>query len=240
MSRPRYSKHVPLNLFQRFLLFSGSGIGAFIQPRRADLVATFGEMTMQPFFAKRLRQQMLSDPIGRQILREKPRITSKSLDLEKLRALPSNTFGKSYVAWLDRERVSPDTRLPVRFLDDPEDAYVVQRYRECHDFYHAIANLPVLMEGEVAVKAFEFANLAIPMTGLAAVSQTFKMNPASRERLMRTYLPWAVQNGFRAKCLLNVYWEKQLDRDADELRSEIGITLPPDLRDIRRRNFRTK
>jgi ubiquinone biosynthesis protein COQ4 len=233
-STVNYPGHVPLNWFQRAFLLAGSGIAAFVNPRRADLVATFGEMSVQPYFIYKLRDQMLSDPTGRRILRERPRITSCSLDLDKLRNLPTNTVGHVYTQWLDREGVSPDTRLPVRYIDDAECAYVMQRYRECHDFYHAITGLPVLMEGEVAVKAFEFANMSIPMTGLAAFSEPLKLKPKQRKRLREIYVPWALTNGLRSKLLLNVYWEEILERDVDELRAELGIDLPPDLRDLRK------
>lgn len=228
-----YPGHVPLNAFQRLFLFVGSGIAAAVNPRRPDLVAVFGEMTVQPFFINHLRDQMLQDTTGRRILRERPRITSKILDLAKLRQLPKTTIGNVYCQWLDREGVSPDTRLPVRYIDDPECAYVMQRYRECHDFYHAITGLPVLMEGEVAVKAFEFANLGIPMTGLAAFSEPFKLKPKERQRLFNIYLPWAIANGLRSKLLLNVYWEEILDQDADDVRKQLGIEVPPDLRELR-------
>lgn len=230
----KYPGHVPLNTFQKVFLTVGSGIGAALNPRRADLIATFGEMSVQPYFIYKLRDQMLQDPVGRRILRQRPRITSTSLDLDSLRRLPSNTIGRNYCDWLDREKVSPDTRLPVRYIDDPECAYVMQRYRDSHDFYHAITGLPVLMEGEVAVKAFEFANLGIPMTGLAAAFEPFQLTPTERERLFDIYLPWALDNGVRSKLLLNVYWEELLDRDIDEVLHQLGIETPPDLRAIRR------
>ena len=230
----RYPGHVPLNTFQHAFLAIGSGLAAFINPRRADLIATFGEVSAEPYFVRKLRDQMLADPTGRRILRERPRITSKSLNLDKLRAMAPNTIGRSYLKWLDDEKVSPDTRLPVRYIDDPECAYVMQRYRECHDFYHAITGLPVVMEGEVAVKAFEFANTGIPMTGLAALSEPFKLKPDQQERLKNIYIPWAITNGLRAKSLMTVYWEEILERDADEVRTELNIDLPPDMRSLRK------
>lgn len=233
MATPLYPGHVPLNFFQRTFLFAGSGIAAFLNPRRADLIATFGEMTARPYSASRLRKRMLMDPIGRRILREKPRITSRSLDIKKLRELPAGTVGREYCEWLDREHVSPDTRLPVRFIDHPEEAYVIQRYRECHDFYHSITGLPVVMEGEVAVKAFEFANLGIPMTGLAAFSEPFKLTGSAVKRLRDIYIPWALANGLRSQCLLNVYWEELLETPSEEVREKIGIEKPPDLRALR-------
>uniref|UniRef100_A0A060TBT9 4-hydroxy-3-methoxy-5-polyprenylbenzoate decarboxylase n=1 Tax=Blastobotrys adeninivorans TaxID=409370 RepID=A0A060TBT9_BLAAD len=231
---PRYPQHVPLNAFQRAFLFVGSGIAAAINPRRPDLIATFGEMTVQPFFITRLRDQMLMDPTGRRILKERPRITSDSLNLDRLAKMPDNSIGRTYLYWLEREGVSPDTRLPVRYIDDPECAYVMQRYRECHDFYHAITGMPVVMEGEVAVKAFEFANLGIPMTGLAAFFEPLNLPKSQRKRLREVYIPWGLRNGMRSKLLLNIYWEEILERDADQVRAEMGIELPPDLRELRK------
>lgn len=176
---------------------------------------------------------MLSNPTGRRILRDRPRITSKYLSVTKLRDLPESSVGRAYVSWLDREGVSPDTRSRVRYIDDEECAYVMQRYRESHDFYHALTGLPVFVEGEVALKAFEFANTLLPMTGLSLFAIT-GMTPSERARFWNTYLPWAVSNGLRSKAVINVYWEEELERDVDDLRRELGIERPPDLRDTRK------
>lgn len=176
---------------------------------------------------------MLSNPTGRRILRDRPRITSKSISVEKLRALPESSVGRAYISWLDREGVSPDTRSSVRYIDDEECAYVMQRYRECHDFYHALTGLPVFVEGEVALKAFEFANTLLPMTGLSLFAIT-KLKPLERTRFWNTYLPWAVSNGLRSTDIVNVYWEEELERDVNDLRHDLGIERPPDLREMRK------
>lgn len=155
------------------------------------------------------------------------------MDVDKLRAMPENSVGRAYVGWLDREGVSPDTRDSVKYIDDEECAYVMQRYRECHDFSHALTGLPVFLEGEAALKAFEFANTLLPMTGLSLFAIT-RMKPAERERFWATYLPWAVRNGLGSKDLINIYWEEELERDVDDLRREVGIERPPDLRETRK------
>ena len=177
---------------------------------------------------------MLSDPTGRRILRDRPRITSKTLSMDRLRSLPVNTVGRAYAEWLDREGVSPDTRSEVHYIDDEECAYVMQRYRECHDFFHALTGLPIVVEGEVALKAFEFANTLLPMTGLSVFALT-RMKPAERKRFFTIYGPWAIKNGLGSKEAINVYWEEQLEKDVDELRNELGIEKPVDLRDIRKK-----
>jgi ubiquinone biosynthesis protein COQ4 len=225
---------VPLTGVERTALAIGSGLISFFNPRRADTIATFAEVTATPYFIYRLRDAMLASPSGRQILRDRPRMTSTSLNLSYLRSLPPNTVGRTYVDWLDRERVTPDTRAAVRYVWDPECAYVLQRYRESHDFYHALTGLPTVREGEVALKAFEFANTLLPMTGLSVLAAA-TLKPAERRRFWSTYLPWAVRNGLRADEVINVYWEKEMESDVGELRARLGVEPPPDLRDIRKR-----
>lgn len=200
---------------------------------REDLVAALGETTATPFFIYRLRDVMLSSSTGRRILRDRPRITSQTLSLETLRLLPQNSVGRVYASWLAREGVSPDTRKNVKFIDNEECAYVMQRYRDCHDFYHAITGLPVFVEGEVALKTFEFANTLLPMTGLSVIAAA-KLKPRERTRFWQIYLPWAFVNGLRSKELINVYWEEELKKDVEDLRRHLGIELPPDLRSKRR------
>ena len=78
-----------------------------------DMIAALGEATATPFFINRLRDSMLSDSTGRRILRDRPRITSTTLNVEELRKLPENTIGHEYARWLEIEGVSPDTRDPV-------------------------------------------------------------------------------------------------------------------------------
>lgn len=236
---PNYPGHVPLTSFERLGLAVGSAFASLRDPYRADLIAALGEATAKPYFITRLRNAMLMDPTGRRILKDRPRITSKTLSMEGLRKLPEGTVGRAYVGWLDREGVTPDTRDAVRYIDDPEEAYVMQRYRECHDFYHAVTGLPIVREGEVALKAFEFANTLLPMTGLSLAALT-TLKKHERKRFWEVYGPWAWDNGTRSKEVINVYWEERLEDSVVDLRRELGIEQPPDLRDIRRREREAK
>ncbi|KAF2405221.1 ubiquinone biosynthesis protein coq4, mitochondrial [Trichodelitschia bisporula] len=230
---PNYEGHVPLTPIERGALAISSAIWCFFDPTRADLIAALGEATAQPFPITRLRDAMLRSPTGRRILRDRPRITSQSLNLPYLRSLPANTVGRNYVEWLDREGVTPDTRSSVQYIDDAECAYVMQRYRESHDFYHALTGLPVVREGEVALKAFEFANTGLPMTGLS-IGAVATLKKAERERFWSVYGPWAVRNGLQAEEVINVYWEEELESDVEALRTRLGIEKPPDLRAMRK------
>ena len=77
-----------------------------------DMVAALGETTAGPVLP-RLLDHLLGSAEGRRILKERPRINTSTIDMEALARLPENTFGHTYVTWLERCGVTPDTRDPV-------------------------------------------------------------------------------------------------------------------------------
>ena len=116
----------------------------------------------------------------------------------------------------------------VHYIADPELAYVMQRYRECHDFYHCICSLPVNVESELALKYFEFANLGLPMAALSAAFGHLRLSSKKRNRLFSEYVPWALKCGGSARSLIAVYWEERWGQDVEEMKAEFGIWDPPE------------
>lgn len=89
-----------------------------------DLVAALGEVTAG-LFIRYLRDTMLLNETGRRILRDRTRITLKTMPVEELRILLENTVGQIYAKWLEDYRMSSDGRDDVRYVDDEECAYVM-------------------------------------------------------------------------------------------------------------------
>lgn len=106
----------------------------------------------------------------------------------------------------------------------------MQRYRECHDFYHCICNLPVNVESELALKYFEFANLGLPVAAISAAFGPLRLTAAKRNRLFSEYVPWAFRCGGSARSLITVYWENRWDQDVEAMKKEFGIWDPPEAR----------
>lgn len=77
------------------------------------MVAAFGELTAGPVLPG-LRDKMLASEEGGAILKERPRINTGTVNMDELSKLPQGTFGRAYIAWLERCGVTPDTRAPVR------------------------------------------------------------------------------------------------------------------------------
>ncbi|KAJ7249177.1 ubiquinone biosynthesis protein COQ4, mitochondrial [Mycena haematopus] len=223
---PAYEGHIPLNWIETGVLAVGSAFMSLADPRRGDMVAALGETTAGPSLP-RLRDIMLESAEGRQILKDRPRINSSTVDMSKLAQLPEGTMGRAYITWLERCGVTPDTREPVHYIDNPELAYVMQRYRECHDLYHCIVNLPVSVEAEIAVKYFEFANLGLPLAALSAIFGPLRLNSTQLQRLFSEYVPWALRCGGSARSLITVYWEQRWDQNIEDIKKELGLWDAP-------------
>ena len=78
--------HIPTTPFRKALIAIGSSLHALSNPERGDMVASVGETTGAQAL-ERIYQSMKSDPVGRQILEEKPLINSKTVDMNKLRLI---------------------------------------------------------------------------------------------------------------------------------------------------------
>lgn len=166
---------------------------------------------------------MLQSDVGREILRERPRVSSASLDLEKLRHLPAKTFGYQHWQFFRDHKVSPDTRVPVQYIADEELAYVMQRYRESHDFIHTLSGLPISVLAELGLKWFEFRQTGLPMALLGTLFGPLSLPPADLRPFYTRYLPWAEGEAKRCTSFMNVAFERHLERDIDEVRREMNL-----------------
>jgi len=225
---PNYPNHVKLTPLQRAIITVGSGISSFLDPTRAENIATFGEVSALPVL-RSLQKKMLDDPEAAQILHEKPRINSTTVDLEKLSRYPEGTLGWEYVRFLKAYKITPDSRLPVRFIDDPELAYIMQRYREAHDLVHVVTGQPTNMLGEVVVKWIEGIQTGLPMCVTGGLFGATRLRPKQRGKYVNSHLKWAIDVGFTSKLFLNIYYEQRWEQPLNELKNYVCPLLltPP-------------
>ncbi|KAI9149723.1 Ubiquinone biosynthesis protein [Blastocladiella emersonii ATCC 22665] len=227
MNAPKlYGSHIPTSALEKAFLTVACGLKALHDPTRGDMVAAVGETLGTPAL-RQIRRGMLNDRTGRRILRDRPTITNATL--ESLSSLAPATFGGAYYhGFMAVHGYDPDGRTPVHFVDDAELAYVMLRYRQVHDFWHTLTGLPPTVEGELALKVLEYVQTGLPMTALAALTAgPLKLAPAERERLVKTYVPWALSTGMQARPLMNVYYEELVGEDLDAVRRELRIEPAP-------------
>jgi ubiquinone biosynthesis protein COQ4 len=205
---------------------------------------------------------MMMHPIGQRILTEQPLVNLDSIHVEKLQALPTNTFGYAYAQFLAEHEFNPNDRAPIQnqhvFASlsahkGKELSYILLRYRQCHDFYHVMTDLPPSIPGELALKYVELFQTGLPVCALSATVGSWKLDAAHRQIWTDLYLPWAIRVGKRNQggadvhtlfddnadnakeqqkretdlWMLNVYWEEEFECDLDELRARLGVVVAP-------------
>jgi ubiquinone biosynthesis protein COQ4 len=213
-------------ILQRIGITITASVSALRNPYRQDMVAALGESTGLGALSE-IRDRMLLDPVGRRILRNQPMIHSSTIDLSKLSNLPQNTFGFQYVNFLQSHNISPDTRLDVQYVGDQELAYVMTRYRQIHDFWHVLTELPTTVEAEIGLKCFEYFQTGLPMTALSVMFGPLNTTPDQRNKIYSQYIPWALQCANTSKDLMNVYYEELFDLPFDKVQKSLGIIPAP-------------
>ncbi|WFD18171.1 Ubiquinone biosynthesis protein [Malassezia caprae] len=134
----------------------------------------------------RLVAQIRSTHEGRCLLTARPSLNSQTVDTAALAELPPGTFGRAWVEWLRANRVGPDGRCEARYMPTFETRYVIQRYRETHDFYHVLLGMPTSTLGETVVKFFEAAHMHLPVAALSALGGSLRIaNDDARAWLAR-------------------------------------------------------
>ncbi|KAJ3324916.1 Ubiquinone biosynthesis protein [Boothiomyces sp. JEL0866] len=190
------------------------------------MVAALGETTGLRAL-NRLRNKLLLSKDGRQLLKEKPIINSSTIDLNYLSQLPKDTFGFAYHNFLTTHDVSPDTRSDIKYIGDPQLAYVMTRYRQIHDFWHTLVDLPITVEAEIGLKYFEYFQTGLPMNGLAALVGPLGLKPEQRKILLDVYIPWSIHCANSSKFLMEVYYEKLFELKLEQVIKELGIIRAP-------------
>lgn len=189
--------------------------------KRTDELLVAEEIVCRGRFTKMLAElapTLDADPEARALLADKPRISKATVDFDALRALPADTLGGAFARHLDRFGLDPDLLADPfghwsgAHYDHPDAAYLHERYRQCHDLWHALLGLGIEGYEEVLVHAFTWAQLRIPYSALIVSFGTLKHVLLERRwDVLSRGLRAAWQAGHDAAPLLLVRWEDKWD-----------------------------
>jgi len=194
------------------------------------MVAALGETTGE-LSLRYMQVKMMESESGRRILEERPRFTmDQKLNNEYLKLLPSDTLGGGYYKYMSSHGFKAEERPVVRFVDDEQLAYIMMRYRETHDFFHVLADLPPTVLGELAIKALEFVQLRLPMNALSSFA-VLRLPSEERRIYFNELLPWAWRCGVNSKFILGYEYEKNLNEPLENVRRELLFEKAPRIKE---------
>ena len=176
-------------------------------------------------------KRMTTTEGGRRLLRERPDIVTLLEDRAALARLPEGSLGRAYLAFVEREKISPEgireagrkgmtSGIP---LSDPY-RYVHARMRDTHDLWHAAVGYHGDVLGEAALLAFTFAQVRNPAIALIVGIGLLKTigAPEARAVIVDGY-----RRGRAAAWLADQEWETLLSRPLSEVRTRLQLGAPP-------------
>lgn len=178
---------------------------------------------------RRRYRQFLRRTAGREdiaaLLRDQPELSEKTVDYAALRALPQNTLGYLYARHLNVHGLSADSQATrTRYIDEPDIAYLMKRFRQTHDVWHALLDLGVQGHEEVIIHAFSWGQLRLPVSALVVLFGSLKHIVIERRwRALRRGLWEAYESGRDADLLLPVHWEQMWEHPIADVRSRYNV-----------------
>jgi len=193
---------------------------------RTEEIHLVEELTGRSRFAASLATQFAGEE-ARALLFERPELHDDQVDYAALRALPPDTLGFHYVDHLDRNGLSAGAQAtPTPLIEDPELAYLVRRFRQTHDVWHALTGLGTSGHEEVIIHAFSWGQLRLPVSAMVLFFGTLKhIVLEARWRALREGLWEAYASGRDALPLLPESWERHWEEPVEGTRRRLGVAV---------------
>jgi ubiquinone biosynthesis protein COQ4 len=171
---------------------------------------------------QRLAEELAQTAHGRELLRERPNLTSETIDLAALQALPEGTLGNALAQYYFDNGIRPfESPYPVR--NDVE--YLAKRYREIHDIVHLITGYGTDALSEMELQAFILGNIgfrqAVLILSFAAILRTDGLPPVwtYADKLRAAY-----RRGQRSKdVVLSPRYERYWSTPLAEVQASVGV-----------------
>lgn len=186
---------------------------------------------LDPDMMERGLARALSHPEGRRLFVERPCLLEHLTDRAALARLPDRSFGRAYLAHVERHGLDPGKLValgrshPEIRADDEGARWFADRSELSHDIHHVLTGYGADGLGETALLWFSYGlaggrGTALLMVG-AALRSRRETGPG-----FALYLWRAWRRGRRAGCLAAMPWEELLALPLDEVRRLAGIDAP--------------
>ena len=192
--------------------------------RKTHEIHRVEEITGRPRF-RAIRAEMERTPEGQRLLAERPELSSELVDYDALRRLPETTLGGAYVRHLDGNGITADYQAAAtRHVDDPDIAYLMRRFRQTHDVWHALLGLGIAGHEEVIIHSFSYGQLRLPVSAMIMLFGSIKHIVLERRwGALRHSMLEAYRAGREAAPLMPVYWEDLWEAPLETVRVAYNV-----------------
>ncbi|MCF4166413.1 Coq4 family protein [Zavarzinia compransoris] len=185
-----------------------------------------------PAFTK-LYRRAIAMPGTREILERERSLCDVLSDRAYLASLPEGSFGREYLAFVEREQLTADGLVTAseeghgeRIRNDPLQRRLGERMRDAHDLYHIIGQYGRDGMGEVCVLSFTHGVSGNPGVLLVILGGLFKFRQEMPEQPVMRMAWQAWRIGRKAAFLPAADWEALLPLPTDEVRRRLKVGTP--------------
>ena len=191
---------------------------------RTNEIHKVEEITGRPAYRK-LLAQIAAHPASQRVLDERPELSSQHVDFTRLRALPPTTLGGAYIRHLDGNGITADYQAArTNYVDDDRMSYLMRRFRQTHDVWHALLDLGITGHEEVIIHAFSWGQLRLPVSAMVIAFGSLKHLVLERRwGALRHSLLEAYRAGVAAVPLLTVIWEDHWTEPLADVRARYHV-----------------
>lgn len=177
-------------------------------------------------------QRFVADPVGRRLLADGRSLCTVLCDRAALRALPSESLGCRYLAFMEEESISLEElarateRVPRALAPlDPDRQFVFDHLVYMHDLLHVVTGYSRDLLGEVQLLAFNHVQLRRRASGW--IPRVFCLFNERRAPGSRRLVALARERARRARWLPAQDWEALLPLPLAVVRDRLGVGPPP-------------
>ena len=180
---------------------------------------------------RRMLNRFLASSVGAEVAAERRRLLDRLQDRAALAALPEDSLGRAYLAFIDSEQLSADGLVEAseagRLGEVSANAALFRdRMRDMHDLTHVLTGYGRDGLGELCLLAFMFRHTGNLGGALIALMGIGKFARHGAGRMARAAVFEGFRNGGRSGWLPQQDWESLLARPLAEVREALNIVLP--------------
>jgi ubiquinone biosynthesis protein COQ4 len=206
-----------------FLVAIKGAISLFRDPTKTESVYDIEDGLRNTKAAHLALEFVKSDPAVDRIITE--RYTPPPVDIDALFALPTDSLGHIYAAYIKESNFDPNFYRKISVENDI--SYMLYRLRQTHDIWHIVAGFNTDIAGELGLKAFELAQTRRTMSLIllaGGLLSTLSKSPEDLDNVLEC-IALGYRRGAKARPLLAQKWEEQWSKPLSECRKELGIAI---------------
>jgi len=166
---------------------------------------------------------LLNNEQTKKIMKDKPLLSWKQFNEERLLAMGPGTLGYEFIQFLKKHNLQA-----LDYTWDPkltDEEYLIRRVVQTHDLWHVILGYSTSELDEIEINSFMLAQMFWPPAGFYLggyiLRQMFKQPLSVVDVVSVIARGW--YRGKAAKPFFAVEWENQFERPVSEIRKELVV-----------------